>query len=293
MFRIKKDGSGIFSNFLRVIDWLWYSEYTGESVCFDWKEGQNDLFDGILNIKGTCEKPEYETSNWVEFCNLQLNEKIELRRSKIPFYRKEKYYSKGYFYTTPDIYKEEHFNLLRNELYNVFTKRIEFCEDFLKLPQTNLLKREERNLGVHIRSMQHYLQNDHHNGNTLNLNIVEFYKQNAHFVMQEFFEGKYDKVYIACDISDFIEEVKALIPEEKIVFINYTRGNNNQDWKDKYRKESYDSFVEMKNCFIDAYNLSQCNHFIMSVSNIAFGVLIFNPNIEYKMFPMLENLYGK
>lgn len=293
MYCVKKDGSGVFSNFLRILDWLWYSKYTGNQVCFDWTESGKDLLSSIIDVGPKCDQVKFNTSNWVEFCNLPLSDDIERRRSKIPFYKKDIYYSKGYFYTTPEIFKEPEFQLVRDELNSIFKEKVKFKDSFLSLPQTNILDKNQKNLGVHIRSMQHYLKNSHHKGKELTISVSEFYSENAKFVKKEFEEGGYDKVYVACDINDFMVEVKKLIPEQNLVFIDYRRGNNNQDWKDKYIVFGYDGETETTNCFIDAYNLSICQDLIMSVSNVAFGVLCMNSKMRFKMFPMLENLYGK
>jgi hypothetical protein len=285
-----KDNSGVFSNYLRVIDWLWYHKYSDCGVVLNW----NGLLDGILSLNIDVSKQiKIKTSQWVEVESDKLNENfLYQRRSKIPFYDDYSFSTigvhnkTGYFYTNPRIYNEKNFPILRQELSSVQNDYVVFNESFIKSKNSNIVNKNENILGVHLRFSGHYCHNTHNGPQFTNCN---FYKQNAEFVNEKFKSGNYDFVYIACDVLEFYDEIYKLIPKSKILKLEYERLVGDLDWSDK---KNIDMKLEVQNVFFDFLNLSKTRHLIMSVSNISFSVIALNENLTFEFFPMLKNIHG-
>jgi hypothetical protein len=285
-----KDDSGVFSNFLRTIDWLWLKNYVDFDLEIDWSYNGKNLFDNILtlNLEKTDRIPEIETSSWVELVirktDLENDPGTHARRSSLPFYTDfEMNGCIGYFYTTPDIYFHKDFKVLRAEFNKIINKYIEFNSSFI---QDNLCFNPDlKTLAVHLRYPNHYCH-DRHNGALFNHD--NFFEQNSIFVQEVFEKESFDQVYIACDSLEFIHQIMTRIPNDKVFYHKYDRGDSNLDWTQKRRPMD----DEVKNMFIDFINLKHCSHSIVSTSNVAFGLLCHNTNMTFEMFPMLRNLHG-
>lgn len=286
MIILKKDENGIFSNFLRVIDWFCYQDYTGEEIFIDWNYNNIDLLSIAFDYEKpkNLENPKVSTNNWVNYTNFTKEIGYQNFVKKIPFYSKYN----GYFYTTPEIYKESDFQILRDDWNYIFNKYLKFKESFVEKIKNKNLSDNERILGVHLRSPQHYCHNVH-NGPQLQADSASFYLHHAMYVKKYFEENNFDKIYVGCDIVDFINYLKLHIPNDKLLFHEYERGTGNNDWRDK-NNFSYEQ--EVFNCFADTYNLSHCNELIMSTSNMVLGILIINNKIKFSFFPTLENFHG-
>lgn len=284
MYKIKKDDSGVFSNFLRAIDWFWYSCYTGEKICVDWTLNGKDLLEPIFHHKGGCETLLYETDKFVEKSNLSLNEKIANRRNSISFY--EKY--RGYFYTTPEVYFESDFQVLREEMFKGFQTGFEYKDEFKSLPQTNLIGVDERVLGIHVRNPLHYRHNDS-NPYPIQTDKDVFFSETAEFTYKEMEKGRYEKVYVACENSQMFNHMVQLVGENSVIQIDCQRIKENIDWFDK---PNLNMEAEVLNCFIDVYNLTKCKKIMGTTSNMFFGTLVMNPKTEFGMLPISNHLHG-
>jgi hypothetical protein len=286
MIEYVKDNSGVFSNFLRVLDWIWYHKYSNVPISINWQ----GTIDGVLKLNTLSEEKDiqFSTHKWVESESYRLDEyALDSRRNSIPFY--DDYVLRGvrgYFYTNPKIYTEENFHILRNEFRNLYDNFINFEEDFLRSNKSNIVSKEFKTLGVHLRYSGHYCHNFHEGPK---FNNEHFYKENAEYVLQSFIKGNYEYVYIACDVEDFYDEVFKLIPKEKVLRLDYKRNTGDKDWSDKL---NIDMKLEVENVFHDFFNLSKTDHLIMSVSNVSFAVLTINPVLSFELFPMLSNLHG-
>ena len=286
MIVLKKDANGIFSNFLRILDWYCYKEYTNEEIFIDWNFNDLDLLSLVFDYSKpeNLENIKLNTNNWVKHSNFTIDINYNNFINKIPFY--EKY--NGYFYTTPEIYKEKDFQILRDEWNYIFNKNLKFKESFIKDNKNKKIVSDKKTLGVHLRSPQHYCHN-RHNGPQLSIDTSIFYSEQAKYVKEYFENNQYEQVYVACDIVEFINYIKLYIPEDKILYHNYSRGTGNMDWREK---PNFSHNEEIINCFTDVYNLSMCDELIMSTSNIVFGILMINNKIKYNFFPNLENFHG-
>lgn len=280
MIAIKKDNSGVFSNFLRVLDWTWYHHYTGDPIYIDWEHNGENLFDYFFNQKFDKPAGEYvETFDFVERSKINLNPKIELRRNKIPYYKK--YVGDatntmgGYFYCNPTIYGEPEFYLLREELNMIFNTYFSFSDNFLQnsfLPLYNT----QKILGVHLRSPQHYVMNCS--------NLPEFYLVNAKYTYEYMQNNGYEYIYVASDMLPFFEALKMYIKEENILCINYNRlAGLNDDWVAKTHSMS----DEIKNVLLDVVNMTRCTELIGGSGNVFIATLLLNPTIKYHLYPNL------
>jgi len=297
-----KDGSGIFSNFLRIMDWLWYHDRSKTPLLVNWKDQMDphitykeDLLKSIVefDIDSTNFKfsRKSTTNQWVEYCNLGLSaECLSERRRTIPFYDKYNLQSRlksgGYFYTTPEVYREKDFFLLRNLFFDLFQRYVSFNRDFLNSPNSNIVPKGSKTLGVHLRYMGHYCHNVHQGPA---FSHGSFYQDNARFIQKVFEEQGYDYIYVACDVSMLIEELKNLIPSGKLLFLNYDRCPSDTDWRSK---RDLDMHKETLNVFHDFVNLNKASHAVISTSNLVFALLCYNPKMSYEFYPMLNNLHG-
>jgi hypothetical protein len=287
MIEYKKDNSGVFSNFLRVIDWIWYHKYSKCPISINWNGYLDDIL-SLKNIENLNDNLSFSTSNWVESESYRLNSKsLVERRLSIPFYDD---YSlrgvRGYFYTNPKIYTEKDFNILRNEFRGLYDNYIQFKDDFLNSEKSNIVDESKNVLGVHLRYSGHYCHNFHEGPRFIN---NDFYRENAEFVAKIFEKDKYEYIYVACDVEDFYYEIFKLVPKEKVLRLNYNRIIGDNDWSER---PNIDMKLEVENVFYDFFNLSKTKYLLMSVSNVCFGVLTFNPELNYEFFPMLNNLHG-
>ena len=285
-----KDGSGIFSNYLRMIDWLWLKDYIDFDLEIDWNHDNIDLLDSIIDVKlqKTSISPDLCTSNWVEQevnkLSVEKHPGLAARRSSIPFYNDFRINDcVGYFYTTPEIYFHKDFSTLRKEFNKIIGKYIEINDDFIR--QHTLFNTKNKTLAVHLRYPGHYCY-ERHNGNLFS--HQSFFEHNADFVKSVFDQMNFQQIYVACDSSIFIDLINQRIDSEKVFYHIYDRGDSNQDWTQKNRPIT----DEIKNMFIDFINLKQCHHSIISTSNVAFGLLCHNKDMSFEIFPMLKELHG-
>lgn len=290
MYLIKKDGSGVFSNFMRAVDWFWYSMYTGEKICLDWNYQGVNLLSDIFEESHSCDSWKYETVQFVEKSGLPLNPLIEKRRDSLSLYRKYN----GYFYMSPDIYHEPELHLLRKEMHKAFNSGFKYKKDFVYSENTNIVDKDIKTLGIHLRNPIHYrLTSNSPYGQGLPIDTQHIFEECSDFIMSKMEQGKFEKIFIACENQNLIDLLESRIGKSAVLYHKHERLRENIDWESKPNIRNLENTKnETVNCFIDVYNLSLCDGFIGTVSNMAFGVIIMNPDSEFFMFPMFEKIHG-
>jgi hypothetical protein len=301
MFKLTRQ-QGVFSDILRVIDWFWYSKYTNCPVYIDWKENDINLFEYFFQQKYTYDLNYNLVTNFVEReNNISFLDGIKNRRNSISFYKKYKgdhpKSNGGYFYCTHEVYKELEFNILRKELNTVFNEYLELKSSFFTDNKNNLITNNKYSnkkiLGVHLRWPGHYYI-DKPYGIKIEANISsnDFYKINADYIKEYFIKNSYDYIYLATDSKLYSDILNEILPE-KIIQLPYKRVKENIDTSITYtQSKNHSQITEINNILLDVYNLSKCKHFISAPGNITFGVLIFNPNLTFNLYPLLENAYS-
>jgi hypothetical protein len=289
---------GIFSDFNRVLDWLWYSKYTNQPVYVDWREDDKNLFEDIFTQKYQNQNECTIVSNFVEREPLlPYDPSIELRRKSVPFYEKyvgdHPHTKGGYFWCTPEVYKEQDFFILRKEFNSLFDTFLKFKESFFKNNEQYIIKNNffsKKVLGVHLRWPGHYYLNQP-NGIPISNTIQEqdFFILNAQHVVDYFNNNNFDFIYLATDCEIYSNILNNLLPN-KIIQLPYKRVNNDAAYNFSSSKNNTHQ-EEINNVFLDVYNLSTCDHFISAAGNITFGVCILNPNLKYHLYPLLQDAY--
>jgi hypothetical protein len=287
MIIIKKDNSGVGSNFIRLLDWLWYAKYSKDEIYIDWNIGGVDLLARVFHYNN----PErLSDSKFYDHFVGKFNELdqsvINERRKDISFYDRYNMLDigvkSGYFCATPEVYFEKDFYLLRNTFNGVFNHRFSLTEKF----KESLLVKTVKTLGIHLRFPSHYRINNHH-GRTASLEIKSFFGDCAKFIYEKFIYEKFEKIYVACDIKDFYGILSKYFQDNQMIKISYDRLEGNTDWAQGNRQASDIVY----NAFLDIFNLSQCDKLICGVSNLTLTTLIVNPNLEFEFFPCLRSLH--
>lgn len=289
MIEFSNNACGVGSNFLRMIDWLWYAKHSKEEVYINWI---NDGID-VLSRVFSYQNPEKQTNlkcynHFVGRFQDNLDVKaIAGRRNDISFY--DKYdmnligVKSGYFYATPEVYFENDFKLLRNIFKDILTQRFVVKSEF----ENTLFDKKFKTLGIHARIVEHYCSG-HHNGPTPITDSYLFFNDCSKFVYEEFVQGGFEKVYLACDVIDFYNSLLKYFKDDQIIKINYERLVENIDWDKGNRKMS----EIVHNTFLDIFNLSKCDKIICGVSNLTMTSLFINPNLNFEFFPILRQLHS-
>lgn len=291
MIVVRKDANGVGSNFLRILDWLWCTKYSKDKIHIDWMNEGTDILSPIFDYKNTTPTANaLDANHFVCMFHHHLDPQIiQKRQHDISFYNQyyfvnanDRYTEKtGYFYTNPNVYFEEDFHKLRILFNSIYNENFTPKEQFTK----KLIGKQQSMLGIHIRYIGHYCIGAH-NGSPAFTDHNVFIKNCIDEIKKE--SENYDKIYIACDVDDIIYAMKEEIQNDKILYHEYNRSSGCVDWNVAQRIES--EIVE--NTFIDMYNLSKCNKFLCSTSNMAFLTLIINPELDFDFLNNLRMLHG-
>lgn len=285
---VKKDKCGIGSNFLRLLDWLWYTKHSNDNVYIDWMYNGLDLLAQVFdydNIKPTNDYKYFD--HYVGKYHFELNaEAIEKRKSDISFYTKYGVrainINSGYFYTTPHLYFEPDFYTFRKLMFGIYSGKFSLKKDFKES-----LINDKNILGVHVRAPLHYCEKEH-NGPFAIKNAADFFEECSKYVYNVFNKDGYEKIYVACDIEDFFGSLLKYFDEKQIVKTNYLRLTGDKDWTErKYSEEKM--FTDV---FTDIFNLSRCDKLICGVSNMTLTSMIVCPELKFEFFPRLNNLHS-
>jgi len=99
-------------------------------------------------------------------------------------------------------------------------------------------------------------------------------------------KNKYDYVYVASDMNPFFNELKKLLPSDRILSINYNRLDGlNDDWGIKNNS----LLEEIKNVLIDVINMTKCSELIGGSGNVFITTLFLNPDIKFHLYPLLSD----
>lgn len=278
---------GFFSKFLVVLDWVHNSIYEKEIVYVDWtcRGGlDHNLWDTLFeqpNLKFDINRDiilfhyrfyhgEYKHSN------------IE---SILPNY--DKY--KGKFWNNPKIFKDEDFQILRNE-YNKAWNHIKVKDHVIKNVEGYKKDFGNKTLGVTVRIPLHYTYNEPEGDAISKRMSPETYYDNIYKEIEdEFNNNGYDKIFVACDVEYFINLMIDKFGNDKIVFTNYRRVSGlDQDWVEKKLSFKDEYFLILS----DALLLSNCDLIMGGSSNIFLGSLFINNKADFKIFNLLNEVYG-
>jgi len=288
MILVKKDVYGLGSNFLRLLDWLWYAKYSGDEVYIDWTENGKDLLSDIFIYKNPDKLIDGKTYNHYvgKFNGLNQNA-INNRKRDIYYYDKYKMpnigVQAGYFYTTPDVYYEKDFALFRNVFHDIYSTKFSPTQKF----NNDLLNKTTTVLGVHLRQRSHYCLN-HHNGAVAFNDIPLFWANCAKAVYDMFCKSGCEKIYVACDVEDFFICLEKYIKKDLVLKLDYNRLKGDMDWSEGQRDIS--SIVY--NSFLDIFNLSRCDKLICGVSNFSLISLVVNTNLSFELITNLKSMHG-
>ena len=288
MITVKKDVQGVGSNFLRLLDWLWYAKYSNDEVYIDWRVDGVDLLSNILSYKN----PELSNNSKLydhyvgKFSGLDENV-INKRRKDVPFYDKYSMLGigvkNGFFYGTPEVYFEKDFCLFREVFHNIFNQSFSLTDNF----KNSLLNKTTKTLGVHIRAPFFYRLSCHNGPHAISQSPPSFFADCAKFVQEKFVQEKFETLYVACDIEDFYIALSNYFQDNQIIKIKYNRLVGNVDWGSGNRN-IYDTVY---NTYLDIFNLSRCDKLICASSNLVLTSLIINKDLGFEFFPQLKSLH--
>lgn len=275
---------GFFSNFLIVIDWIHNSIYNDEKIFVNWNCGSNkNIWDEFF------EQPSFSQDNQsylkVKNYRSHYEKKYTIQNIDKKLYTYSKY--NGWFCNNVNVYYDEFFQNLRDEFSKAFQK-IKIKQELLnQLPKFNPF---DKILGVAVRIPDHYsLGNNDWEVVTSVISPKDFYSKLSEEVINEYYEGKYDKIFVACDVQYFIDLVKNKIGEENLIINDYKRLEFlNKDWTYK----NLTLTEEYRLVLIDCLCLSKCSMILGGSSNIFLSSLFIEPNLNFKLFNLLEKCYG-
>lgn len=279
---------GFFSKFLIVLDWVHNSIYQKEKVFVDW------------SCRGNLDYNLWETL----FEQPLLNEDITERNITLfhyRFYHQEHIYKKineiipifknynGKFWNNPIIFNDTDFQNVRNE-FNKAWKKIKIKSHVINDVNYYLEKFGKKTLGVTVRIPLHYTY-EKPEGNAISKTISPhtYYDLIYEEIKNEFENGNYDKIFIACDVEYFINLMINKFGKEKLVFTEYDRVKGlDNDWVEKKLSLKDEYFLILR----DALLLTECNLILGGSSNIFIGSLFMNNNVNFKIFKLLKDVYG-
>lgn len=292
MIKIENDCNGylpggFFSKFLVVLDWVHNSIYEKEKVYVDWTcRGKLDhnLWDTLFEQPNLSEDLERNITlyHYRFYHNNYAFSDIE---NIIPNYKD---YG-GKFWNNPKLFSDQNFQILRDE-YNKAWKKITIKDHVNKNINKYLDNFGKKTLGVTVRIPLHYTYN-HPEGEAISkrMSPESYYDKIYQEIKDEFDNNDYDKIFVACDVEYFINLMVDKFGRDKIIFTDYQRVNGlDQDWVEKKLSFKDEYFLILS----DALLLSKCDLIMGGSSNIFLGSLFINNNTKYKIFNILNEVYG-
>lgn len=280
--------SGFFSKFLVVLDWVHNSIYQKEKVYVDWsckKSLDYNLWD-IFFEQPNLDIDETGRELKLDHYRYQHRHLVYSNiNSVLPMFTEEqaKLVNKIHLFFHPQ------FDLIRSE-YNKAWNLIKVKDYILESIQDYEKKITPKTLGITVRIPLHYTFN-YPEGPALSTRITpkEYYDVISNEVIKVFEEGGYENIFIACDIEHFIDLMISKLGDDKLVYTKYQRVKNlNGDWVEKKLpfKDEYELILK------DTLLLSKCDYIMGGSSNIFTAALYINKNSKFKIFDILNNLYG-
>jgi len=276
--------AGFFSNFNAVIGWYWYSMKTNTPMHVQWNGlVDQNIFESFFIQKHEYDNHIFESDSFYQFSqfytDLIKNEfKNDISQEFYNKYENGWYLCKGKVYTDPDFQK------LRN-LYNyIYTTNLKIKSE--KLQPFNI---PENTLGINYRFIDMYFFNeapDFSEPLKNHISLDDYHKLYLEQIEKTMEEGKYNNIYLASSQRIFFELCLNKF-KDKLLYLPMERLNEGL-WQ-QCRNVSLEK--EYTDILTDVFNLSKCRHLLISPSNIAFGLLYINPNINYTVFDFLKNLH--
>ena len=192
--------------------------------------------------------------------------------------------TKIYLWCSPKFYYNNNLQKMRND-FNIAFNTLKIKDFIFKKvnSEINLIGNINSALAVFIRSTQHY--------SNINFNIM------MNGIIKELISllEKYEKIIIFTQVIEVVDLLKKTEIQHKLYFKNqnnmYSNYNNGDWFKNKNMNEVFIK-QEFEDCLIDLLIASRCKCVMGGVSNMMFTVLIMNPNIEFKLFDVLQNING-
>jgi len=289
------DNNGFFSNFTRILDWLWLKKHADFKINFgiNWKQLDESFLKDYFNFENDSYTSQpIEVGSWAAEHVNHLHQRILAK--KVPFYYNypsPKFATAafhGFFVMNPNIYLEKDFRLLREEMHSVYHDNFSLNVNKLTQIKTEQIQ-SKKTLGVHIRTLQHYMNSLNYYSNGIHgFDNDTFVRTVVDDIYDEFINGNYEQVYLASDSLDFFNLLETKIHPTKILKINYLRLNGNFDWSQK----NNNILDEYLNVLSDVYNLSSCEKIIGSSSNVFLFTLYLNKSIDFSLIKSLKSYYG-
>lgn len=274
--------AGFFSNLNAVLGWYWYSMRTETPIYVHW-DGlySENAFDKFFEQKHKYVQHDFEHNANVQHSLLFTDQIKEAYKEDIgeTIFNK---YDNGWFFCQGLVYTEEIFNHLR-QLYNyVYTENLK-----LKTSLLNPLSIPKKTLGVNFRYIQFYYTNDGKRTpfKTI-MSFEEYYKKYMEEIESVFERDNYEHIYLASSQKYFTDLCSEKF-KDKFICNSMKRVGEYQSEYDRgvSLTEEYTKVLE------DAINLTNCDHLLVSPSNLMFGVLYINPNISYDVVNFLKETH--
>jgi hypothetical protein len=298
--------AGFFSNFNAVIDWCWYSELSGEPIYILWNGWDRDginIFEELFNQKYKFEPSDKNNDGYYQGSSFRINRVDQLRQQIVGDMYDE---YKGWFYCGGKIYLNPKFGKLRAVLYNAYAKYLTLKPNIISFADFS-----KKTLGVQYRFILHYFQNSELNlPLSARLSNEQYHEMCLNQIERTFESGGFEQIYLGCDQHGFLELCKIKF-QDKLIYVNHQRTFGLEDWTRKtssyldgssissitdggFRKgwiKTESLLDEYVYVLTDTINLSRCHYFIGSPSNVTFGILTFNPNLQFEIFDHLKDIY--
>jgi hypothetical protein len=278
---------GFFSKFLIVLDWVHNSIYEKEKVYVDWTCRGNldhNLWDTLFEQPSLSEDKD-RVSILYHYRFYHSDYAYSKIHEILPMYNEYN----GKFWNNPKVFIDNNFQLLRDE-YNKSWNKISVKKHVNENIQKYLNNFGNKTLGVTVRIPLHYTYNQPE-GEAISrrMSPESYYDQIYQEIKSEFENGGYDKIFVACDVDYFIKLMVDRFGEDKIIFTEYKRVNGlDQDWVEKKLTFKEEYFLILS----DVLLLSKCDLIMGGSSNIFLGSLFINNHVKFKIFNLLNEVYG-
>ncbi len=277
---------GFFANLLFTIDWVHNSLYNGEKIFVNWNCNTSE---NLWNY--FFEQPNFDINNSY---NLTINNFRVLYDKKFTIDNINdiiKVYDKynGWFCNNVNLFYDENFQNLRDEFNKAYNSLI-LNEKILSELETFKDEFNSNVLGVAVRIPSHYTFDRTEGVPTLSrISCENFYEKICDEIFEEFNNGKYEKIFVCCDIEYFLNLLKSKFGDGVLIYTKYDRIKTlDGDWVNK----QLSFYEEYKMALIDCLLLSKSKYIIGGSSNIFLTSLIINNKIDFKIFNLLNNSYG-
>lgn len=277
---------GFGSNFIKVVDWFWYSKNTGVPIYVNWNYNGVNFFNDLFIQKQNITQPVFETESYYLHSELANDLTTEIRYKDIPLYKKYNW-SMGFHAA---LFLDPEFKEAMEYLHNIY-------QDNLTLnPSLSCIYQIDNTLGVHARMIGHFfLDAKHEQPLHTVISESEFYAKNLKQIQTQFESGNYKNIYLGCDDKQFLDICKNEF-KDKIMYQNYER-NLYHNCQNRYVNHSVNVMeqrppisTEFHNALIDILHLAMCKDFIGSISGFTFSTLIINPYSNFTLFNTLNQV---